>query len=79
MYVSIVCMHICVVIERERVYMHICVCERERKKARKRGTYIYIIFNTSWQHRQDWYRLVTMHTHGDFIVLPHWVMRLPAP
>ena len=30
---------------------------------------------TSWQHlrsHQDRYRLVIVHTHGDFIVLPHW-------
>ena len=27
-----------------------------------------------WRSYQDWYRLVTVHTHGDFIVLPHWEM-----
>ena len=25
------------------------------------------------------YRLVTMHTPGDFIVLPHWEIWQPAP
>ena len=36
----------------------------------------------SWQHLrsyQDRYRLVTVHTDGDFIVLPHWESRLLAP
>ena len=31
---------------------------------------------TSWQHLQSYqvgHRLVTVRTHGDFIVLPHWV------
>ena len=27
---------------------------------------------------QDWYRLVTVHTHGDFIVLPHCETRPSA-
>ena len=28
---------------------------------------------------RGWYQLVTAHTHGDFIVLPHWDIRPPAP
>ena len=27
----------------------------------------------------QWGRLMTVYTHGDFIVLPHWNTRLPAP
>ena len=27
---------------------------------------------------QDKYRLVTMHTHGDFVMLPNWETRLPV-
>ena len=27
---------------------------------------------------QDGYQIVTVHTHGDFIVLLHWEIRLPA-
>ena len=27
---------------------------------------------------QDRYRFVAVHTHGDFIVLPHWETRPPA-
>ena len=37
---------------------------------------------TSLQHLrsyQDGYRLVTVSTHGDFIVLPHWKTGPPAP
>ena len=26
-----------------------------------------------------WHQLVTVCTHGDFIVLPHWDIRAPAP
>ena len=26
-----------------------------------------------------WYQLVTLHTHGDFIVLLHWEFRLMSP
>ena len=26
-----------------------------------------------------WYGLVTLHTHVDFIVLPHWKTRVPVP
>ena len=36
----------------------------------------------SWQHLrsyQNGYWLVTVHTHGDFIVLPHWETRPSAP
>ena len=36
----------------------------------------------SWQHLRsylDSYRLVTVHTHGEFIWLPHWETRLLAP
>ena len=35
----------------------------------------------SWQHLrsyQDGYRLMTMHMHGIFMVLPHWETRLSA-
>ena len=35
-----------------------------------------------WQHLrsyQDRYCLVTVHTYGDFIVLPNWETRPPAP
>ena len=28
---------------------------------------------------QDGYQLETVHTHGDFIVLPHWKTRPPVP
>ena len=28
---------------------------------------------------QDGYQLVTVYTHGNFIVLLHWETRLPAP
>ena len=37
---------------------------------------------TSKQHLtsyQDMYRLVTVHTHDDFIVLPHWETRPSVP
>ena len=37
---------------------------------------------TSLQHLrsyQDWYRLVTLHTHVNFIVLPNWETRPLAP
>ena len=36
----------------------------------------------SYQHLrsyQDGYRLVTARTHDDFIILPHWKTRPPAP
>ena len=36
----------------------------------------------SWQHLRSYsvrYRLVTLHTYGDYIVLPHWEIRLLAP
>ena len=28
---------------------------------------------------QNMYGVVTVHIHGNFIVLPHWEIRLPAP
>ena len=37
---------------------------------------------TSWKHirsHQNEYKLVTVCTQGDFILLPHWEIRLPAP
>ena len=37
---------------------------------------------TSWQHlrsHQDGYWFVTMCTHSDFTVLPHWATGPPAP
>ena len=38
---------------------------------------------TYWQHQegsyQDRYQLVTVRTHDDYIVLPHWEMKPPAP
>ena len=51
------------------------------------NTYCYIRLVScwsfvSWQHGrsyQDWYQLVTVHIHGDFIVLPHWETKPPVP
>ena len=34
---------------------------------------------TSPVGRRDVYQLVTVQTHGNLIVLPHWNTRLPAP
>ena len=34
--------------------------------------------NMVWSY-QDGYRLVTVHTHGDCVVLPHWETRPLAP
>ena len=42
---------------------------------------LYCCF-TSYQHLSsypDGYRLVTVRTYGNFIVLPHWETRSPAP
>ena len=36
----------------------------------------------SWQHLRSYHgrhRFIAMHSHGDFIVLPHCEARLPAP
>ena len=46
--------------------------------------YVYLLVGVfaSWQHPgllMDWCRLMTVRPHGDFIVLPHWEIRLPAP
>ena len=45
-----------------------------------RGDVCLLLF-TSYQHlrsHQDWYRLVTVLPHGDFIVLSHWDTRPPT-
>ena len=37
---------------------------------------------TSWQHARSYqggYRLVTVHTYGNFIVVSHWWTKPPAP
>ena len=37
---------------------------------------------TSLQHLRSYqggYQLVTVHTHGDIVVLPHWEVRLLVP
>ena len=42
---------------------------------------LFLCCFTSSQHLKsygDGYRLVTVHTHGDFIVLPHWETRPSA-
>ena len=36
-------------------------------------------YGTSPLEKEQWYQLVTVRTHGNFIVLPHWNMRPPAP
>ena len=44
--------------------------------------WIFCWFVTPWQHPWSYqctYWLVSVHTHGDFIVLPHWATRPPAP
>ena len=41
-----------------------------------------VIFLTSFKNLrpyQNGYRLVTLHTHGDFIVLPNWEIRPLTP
>ena len=40
------------------------------------------VLHLVWQHlrsHQDKYRLVVVHTHGDFIVLSHWDTKLMVP
>ena len=46
-----------------------------------KATRLFVVIFTSWQHLrsyQDGYWVVTVHTHGNFILLPHWDSKLPA-
>ena len=42
------------------------------------GGWVVVGSFMSWSY-QEMYRLITVHTHGDFTVLPHWETKLPAP
>ena len=38
-----------------------------------------VVLATPMSSYQDGYQLVTVHTHDNIILLPHWEIRLPAP
>ena len=42
------------------------------------GTWVICCFTSYLRSYQDWYRLVTMHTHVDFIVFPHCGHQIPS-
>ena len=79
MYIHVTHIHVC-------VYIHTCIHTHLHACIHK-YTYAYIHFclfvvlrpSNILRSYQDGYRLVTVHTHDDFIVLPHWETRPPAP
>ena len=41
--------------------------------------YVFVCYSTCYQHLRSYQQLVTVRTHGNFIVLSLWKTRLPAP